>query len=64
MMQICAKSLEDLKALYDSRRDTESNVGEQLITYIEDGTKINTRNVKDVAAMIREKIEASKRQSE
>jgi hypothetical protein len=31
-------------------------VGDQLITYIEDGVNINTKNVTDVAARIREKM--------
>ena len=53
---ICAKSIEELKSLYDSQRNTEAFVGDQLITYIEDGVNINTKNVTDVAARIREKM--------
>ena len=53
---ICAKSIEELKILYDSQKDLESTVGEQLITYIEDGVNINTKNVTDVTARIREKM--------
>ena len=53
---ICAKSIEELKSLYDSQRNIESSVGDQLITYIEDGVNINTKNVTDVAARIREKM--------
>lgn len=54
--EICAKNIEELKGLYDSQKDTESVVGDQLITYIEDGVNINTKNVTDVAARIREKM--------
>lgn len=53
---ICTKSIEELKSLYDSQRNTESSVGDQLITYIEDCVNINTENVTDVAARIREKM--------
>ena len=54
--KLCAKSVEELKNLYDSQKDTESFIGNQLITYIEDGVKINTKNMRDVAARIREKM--------
>ena len=54
--ELCAKSIEELKILYDSQKDTESVVSGQLITYIEDGVNINTKNVTDVAAHIREKM--------
>ena len=53
---ICAKSIEELKSLYGSQRSIESSVGDQLITYIEDGVNINTKNVTDVTARIREKM--------
>lgn len=54
--KLCAKSIEELKNLYDSQKNAESLVGNQLISYIEDGVKINTKNVTDVAARIREKM--------
>ena len=54
--EICAKSIEELKSIYDFQKDSESIVGDQLITYIEDGVNINTENVTDVAARIREKM--------
>ena len=54
--EICVKSIDELKSLYDSQRNTEASVGDQLITYIEDGVNINTKNVTDVAARIREKM--------
>ena len=54
--ELCAKSIEELKTLYHSQKDAESIVGDQLITYIEDGVNINTKNVTDVTARIREKM--------
>ena len=53
---LCAKSIDELKILYDSQKDTESIVSDQLITYIEDSVNIKTKNVTDVAARIREKM--------
>ena len=53
---ICTKSIEELKSLYNSQHNTESTVGDQLINYIEGGVNINTKNVTDVAARIREKM--------
>ena len=53
---LCAKSIDELKALYDSQKEAESIVGEHLISYIEDGVKIDTKNITDVAARIREKM--------
>lgn len=58
--ELCARSIEELKILYDSQKEAESAVGGQLITYIEDGVKINTENVTDVAARIREKMNQNK----
>ena len=39
-----------------TQKDSESIVGDQLITYIEDGVNINAENATDVAARIREKM--------
>ena len=54
--ELFAKSVEELKDLYDSQKAAETRVGNQLISYIEDGVKINTQNVTEVAARIREKM--------
>lgn len=54
--ELCAKSVEELRNLYNSRKDSESFVGSQLISYIEDGFKPDTKNVTDVAARIRERM--------
>ena len=53
---LCAKSIEELKALYHSQKAAEFLVGEHLNSYIGDSVKINTKNVTDVAAQIREKM--------
>ena len=54
--ELCSKSIEELKILYDSQKDAESILCDQLITYSKDGVNINTKNVSDVAARIREKM--------
>ena len=54
--ELSAKSVEELRNLYNSQKDSESFVGSQLISYIEDGFKLDTKNVTDVAARIREKM--------
>ena len=53
---LCSKSIGELKALYDTQRNTESFIGEQLVTYMEAGVPVNTKNVADVTARIREKM--------
>lgn len=54
--ELCSKNTDELKALFNHQRASESTVGDQLITYIEDGIPVNTKNVTDVAARIREKM--------
>ena len=54
--ELCSKSTDELKALFNHQRASESTVGDQLITHIEDGVPVNTKNVTDVAARIREKM--------
>ncbi len=56
---ICAKNIDELKDLYESQRHMESAVGNQLIRYIEDGVNINSKNVMEVTACIREKMNKS-----
>ena len=55
-LDICGKSIGELKSLYNSQRNTESFVRDQLITYIEDGLNVNTKNAADVTAKIRERM--------
>jgi hypothetical protein len=54
--RICGLSISDLRNLYNSQRETEFHVADRLISYIDDGGKITTKNVKEVAARIREKM--------
>ena len=54
--EICTKSIEELRNLYAFQKTAESAIGDQLITYIKDDVNINTKNVKEVAARIREKM--------
>ena len=53
---LCTKSVEELKAIYNSQKAAESLVSGHLVSYIEDGVKRDTKNVTDVAARIREKM--------
>lgn len=54
--ELCSKSTDELKAFFNCQRASESIVGDPLITYIEGGVPVNTKNVADVAAWIREKM--------
>ena len=54
--RICGLSISDLRNLYNSQKETEFHVADRLISYIDDGGKITTKNVKEVAARIREKM--------
>ena len=59
---ICTKRIKELKELYDSQKTAETAVGNQLITYIEDGVNIHAENVTNVVARIREKMAHSTRE--
>jgi len=54
--KICSKSIDELKNIYDSQKETEKTVGKKLVNYIEHGADINTENVEDVVARIKEKL--------
>lgn len=54
--ELCSKSTDELKAFFNCQRASESIVGDPLITYIEDGVPVNTKNVADVVARIRERM--------
>lgn len=53
---LCSKSIDELKAIYDSQKESESFIGDQLITYAEEGVNITMKNAAEVAARIREKM--------
>ncbi len=58
--ELCAKSIEELKNLYDSQNGIEALVGDQLISYMENGISMNMKNVTNVAARIREKMNGTR----
>lgn len=54
--ELCSKSTDELKAFFNCQRASESIVGDPLITYIENGVPVNTKNVADVVARIRKRM--------
>ena len=54
--EICSKSIDELKTLYNSQKASESLVEDRLLAYIDSGLNINSKNVADVTARIREKM--------
>jgi len=55
--KLCAVPVLELKQIYQAQREMESGVGAKLITYVESGVNVTTKNVVDVAASIRRKME-------
>lgn len=43
--ELCSKSTDDLKALFNYQRASESIISDQLITYIEDGVPVNKKTL-------------------
>lgn len=58
--EICARSIDELKILYDFQKNTESVVKNKLKNYIEDSMDVNENNVIDITTRIRERIEKKK----
>ena len=56
MRLICDKQTDELQAYYDMQNKMELEVGDKIITYINEGANINTKNVDEVTAKIREKM--------
>ncbi len=54
--ELCSKSTDELKAFFNCQRASKSIVGDPSITYIEGGVPVNTKNVADVVARIRERM--------
>lgn len=54
------KSTNELKQIYVERNRNESGIGVKVVSYIDNGVEINTKNVDDVIAKIKEKINSSK----
>lgn len=53
---IFSKNLDEIKEIYKKQRDSEKEIGVKLVSYIEKGAEINTRNVDDVVARIKERL--------
>lgn len=56
MKEICEMTMDDLKNLYNTQNNSENEIGGKIVTYIDDGANINRRNVDDVIAKIKEKM--------
>lgn len=56
MKEICEMCTEDLKKLYDIQNNSKDEIGGKIVTYIDDGANINAKNVDDVIAKIKEKM--------
>ena len=56
MKQICDMSVDELKTYYEKQNASEREIGKRIITYIDEGANINTRNVDDVIDRIKEKM--------
>jgi len=49
-------NLDEIKEYYAKQKASEGEIGGRIVTYINDGADINTRNVDDVIARMKEKI--------
>ena len=58
MSPICAKQIDELQAYYDLQNKMEQEVGNKIVTCLNEGANINTKNVDEVTAKIREKMKA------
>ena len=56
MKLICNMNLEELKSYYGKQNTSEQEMGEKIVTYIDEGANINTHNVDEVIAKIKEKL--------
>lgn len=54
--KLCSLSTDELTALYQSQKDIESEIGNQVITYIHENTPINSKNIGEVTAKLRERL--------
>lgn len=50
------KDADELKKIYAEQNEAEASIGTKVESYIDDGADINTRNVDDVIARIKEKM--------
>ena len=56
MRAICDEQTDELQAYYDMQNKMEQEVGNKIVKYINEGVNINTKNVDEVTAKIREKL--------
>ena len=56
MKLICNMNLEEFKSYYGKQNTSEQEMGEKIVTYIDEGANINTHNVDEVIAKIKEKL--------
>lgn len=57
MQEICNMELPELKEFYNKQMQSENEIGGRVVSYIDDGANINVRNVEDVIARIKEKMQ-------
>lgn len=56
VQKICNMSVDELRAYYEKQNAFEQEISGRVISYIDEGVPINTRNVDDVIAKIKEKM--------
>ncbi len=57
--ELCLKNIDDLKAIYAEKNKEENEIGTKVISYIDDGAKINAENVETVVAKIKERMKSN-----
>lgn len=57
IQQVCDMNKDELKAYYEKQNKSEQEIGQKIISYIDEGANINTRNVGEVIAKIKEKMD-------
>ncbi|MDO4488178.1 MAG: DUF6036 family nucleotidyltransferase [Eubacteriales bacterium] len=56
MKTLCSMTIDQLKDFYSQQNSIENELGGKIITYLENGANINTKNVDEVIAKIKEKM--------
>ena len=55
--QLCTQDPGELKKIFERRSHEEKRIGSKIVSYIEDGAAINTKNVDEVIAKMKRKME-------
>lgn len=58
--EIFDKDIDELKQIYADRNMSETSIGAKVVSYVEEGADINTKNVDDVIQRIKAKMKDSK----